>query len=114
MNPNVTNLNRSAADAKHSKGTMVTRPPIASIHISVTSLSPPIDPERKRNTAAIGQTNEVSTNNPTIDGTAKLFRIKPYNPKLTAKITDTTGKDLPKGFQTAEFVLDHGTLASES
>jgi acetyl-CoA carboxylase carboxyl transferase subunit beta len=23
---------------------------------------------------------------------------------------DTTGKDLPEGFQTAEFVLDHGFL----
>ena len=26
------------------------------------------------------------------------------------QIKDTTGKDLPKGFQTAEFVLDHGFL----
>ena len=25
-------------------------------------------------------------------------------------VKDTTGKDLPKGFQTAEFVLDHGFL----
>jgi acetyl-CoA carboxylase carboxyl transferase subunit beta len=25
-------------------------------------------------------------------------------------VRDTTGKDLPEGFQTAEFVLDHGFL----
>jgi acetyl-CoA carboxylase carboxyl transferase subunit beta len=25
-------------------------------------------------------------------------------------VKDTTGKDLPEGFQTAEFVLDHGFL----
>ncbi len=25
-------------------------------------------------------------------------------------VRDTTGKDLPDGFQTAEFVLDHGFL----
>ena len=77
MKPRVTNRSRSAAEAKHNKGTMVTNPPIASIPISVKSLSPPKDPERKRNTAAMGQTKEVSTNSPRIEGTAKRFLIKP-------------------------------------
>ena len=77
MKPRVTNRSRSAAEAKHNKGTIVTNPPIASIPISVTSLSPPREPESKRNTADMGQTKEVSTNSHKIEDTARRFLIKP-------------------------------------